>query len=182
MKKTLFAVLLLSPVLFFSCNSGASGDPKAVLSKFFDALKKKDIVAAKKLATEDSKQLLDLMETGMKMDKDSKGEEKFDKTKMEFGETKIDGDKATVAVKETSSGETMNFSLKKEKGDWKVAFDKATMMGSAMEKMNEKGINPTDSINKAMEEFKGLNMDSLKREISEGMKEGMKAMDSVNKK
>ena len=181
MKKMFFTALLLSQAIFFSCNTGASGDPKAVLSQFFDALKKKDIIAAKKLATEDSKQLLDLMETGMKMDTDPKGDDKFDKTKMEFGETKIDGDKATVAVKETSSGETMHFSLKKEKGDWKVAFDKATMMGNAMEKMNEKGINPTDSINKAMEELKGLNMDSLKRAINEGMKEGMKAMDSVNK-
>src|SRR6476620_2460351 len=119
MKKILFAALLLSPVLFYSCKSGG-GDPKAVLIQFFDAIKAKDIPAAKKLATEDSKQLLDLMETGMKMQKDQKDDDKFDKAKMEFGEPKIEGDKATIAVKEIGSGESMNFTLKKEKGTWKV--------------------------------------------------------------
>jgi hypothetical protein len=67
----------------------------------------------------------------------------------------------------------MNFTLKKEKGDWKVAFDKATMMGNAMEKMNEKGINVNDSLSKAMDELKDMNIDSLK--------EKMQAMDSVDK-
>ncbi len=177
MKKFLFAALLLSPVLFFSCNSGGGGDPKAVLSQFFEALSKKDIATARKLATEDSKSMIDMMEMGMKMDKDSKDTDKFDKSKMEFGEAKIDGDKATIAVKETTSGETLTYSLKKEKGSWKVAFDKASMMSMGMEKMNEKGINAPDSIGKAMDELKNLNMDSLK----EGMQEGMKVLDSVNK-
>ncbi len=127
MKKILFAALLLSPVLFFSCNSGG-GDPKAVLSQFFEALSKKDISAARKLATDDSKSMMDMMEMGMKMDNNSKDSDKFDKSNMEFGEVKIDGDKATVAVKETTSGKTTNYILKKENGKWKVAFDKASMM------------------------------------------------------
>ena len=42
--------------------------------------------------------------------------------------------------------------------------------------MNEKGINASDSIGKALDEIKNLNMDSLK----EGMQEGMKALDSVS--
>lgn len=177
MKRILFAALLLTPILFSSCKSGGSGDPKAVLSQFFDALKNKDIAAAKKLATEDSKQMLDLMEMGLKAQPNAKDDGEFDKAKMEFGEPKIEGDKATVSVKKAGSDDAMNFTLKKEKGDWKVAFDKATIMGSAMDKMKEQGMNPADSIGKAMEELKNVNMDSLK----DKMHEGMEKLDSVTK-
>ncbi len=177
MKKFILACLVLSTAVFFSCSNSGSGNPKAVLSDFFDALSKKDIATARKFATEESKSMLDMMEMGMKMDTNSKETDKYDKSKMEFGEPKIEGDKATIAVKEKGSGETLNFTLKKEKGDWKVAFDKASMMSMGMEKMQEKGINPTDSITKAMEEIKDLNMDSLR----EGMQEGMKMLDSATK-
>jgi len=176
MKKILLSLLVLSTVTFFSCGSGG-GNPKAVLSDFFDALSKKDIAAARKLATEESKSMLDMMEMGMKMDASSKETDKYDKSKIKFGEPKIEGDKATIAVKEKGTGETLNFTLKKEKGSWKVAFDKASMMSMGMEKMNEKGINVSDSIGKAMDEIKDINMDSLKQ----GMQEGMKALDSVSK-
>ena len=71
----------------------------------------------------------------------------------------------------------MNYTLKKEDGSWKVAFDKSSLMSMGMEKMNEKGINPSDSIGKAMDQLKNINMDSLK----EGMKKGMEVLDSVNK-
>jgi hypothetical protein len=175
MKKILLAVVAISTTLFFSCNSGG-GDPKSVLSQFFEALSKNDITAARKLATADSKSMIDMMEMGMKMGGDTKDAEKFAKTNLEIGEAKIDGDKATVNVKEIKSGESVNYILKKEGGTWKVAFDKASMMSMGMEKMNEKGINATDSIGKAMDELKNINMDSLK----EGMKEGMKVLDSVN--
>lgn len=177
MKKLFIAAIIAVPLMFSNCKpNNSGGDPKAVLSQFFDALKKKDIAAAKKLATEDSKQLLDLMESGMAKMKDTADDEKFDKTKVEFGEPKIDGDRATIAVKEPKSNESMNFTLKKEKGDWKVAFDKATMMGNAMEKLNEKGINVSDSVNKAMKELEDVNMDSLKEQVGEGMR----MMDSIN--
>jgi uncharacterized protein YaaN involved in tellurite resistance len=58
---------------------------------------------------------------------------------MEFGETKIEGDKATVSVKDKKSGESTAYTLKKEGGDWKVAFDKATMTQMGTDKM--KGMN-----------------------------------------
>jgi len=174
MKKILLAIVLLSSISFIGCDSG-KGDPKAVLLQFFDALSKKDMEAARKLATKDSKSMIDMMEMGMNMSKDNKETEKFDKASMEFGEVKIEGDKATIPVKEKKSGESLNYILKKEDGTWKVAFDKASMMNMGMEKMNEKGINPADSIGNALDELKNLNMDSLK----EGMQEGMKVIDSL---
>ena len=48
---------------------------------------------------------------------------------------KIEGDKATVPVKDKKSGETTNYTLKKEGGSWKVAFDKATMTQMGSDKM-----------------------------------------------
>lgn len=176
MKKILAAIVLLSGVSFFGCNTGG-GDPKGTLVQFFTALSKNDIEGARKLATKDSKSMIDMMEMGMKMDKDKKEADKFNKDNMEIGEAKIDGDKAVVPVKEKTSGETLNYTLKKEDGSWKVAFDKASIMSMGMEKMNEKGINPTDSISKAMDELKNVNMDSLK----DGMKKGMEVLDSLKK-
>ena len=174
MKKLLMAIAVLCSTFFItSCNSG--GDPKTVLLSFFDALGKKDIEGARKFATADSKSMLDMMEMGMKMAKDSKESDKYDKAKMEFGEAKIEGDKATVPVKEKASGETTNFTLKKEGGSWKVAFDKSSMMQMGMDKMKEKGGGGLDSLNQGINQMKNINMDSL----NQTMEKGLKALDSA---
>ena len=175
MKKLLLAVAVIAAVFFVGCK-GAGGDPKAVLVNFFDALGKKDIAAARKLATTDSKSMLDMMEMGMSGDKKDAKDEKYDKDKMEFGEPKIEGDKATVVVKEKASGEQTTFTLKKESGAWKVAFDKASMMSMGMEKMKEKNVN-VDSLGHTID---GLNVDSLSNHIKEGLDE-MKSLDTLHK-
>lgn len=173
MKKVFLALFGIS--IFISCNNSSGSDPKIVLSQFMDALMKKDVATARKLSTADSKSMMDLMEMGMKSDKNES--EKYDKSRMVFGDAKIDGDKAIIPVKETTTGETINYTMKKENGQWKVAFDKASLMSMGMEKMSEKGINASDSLSKGMEELKNMNMDSLK----EGMQEGMKMLDSMTK-
>ena len=164
MKKIFLVFLLVAPLLYFSCKSGG-GDPKAVVSQFFEALHKKDIPAARKLATAESKSMLDKMEASLKMKDVDEANAKFDPTLMQIGEPVIDGDKASVSIKKANEEETIKFTLKKENGDWKIAFDEATLMGNAMEKMKESGINITDSIGKAMKELKNVNMDSLKQEM-----------------
>ncbi|MBL0358552.1 MAG: DUF4878 domain-containing protein [Chitinophagaceae bacterium] len=175
MKKLFMAAAILSSAILFTGCGGSGGDPKAALSAFFDAMEKKDIEAARKLATADSKSMIDMMEMGLKMAKDNKESDKFDKSKMEFGEAKIEGDKATVPVKDKKSGESTNFTLKKEEGKWKVAFDKASIMQMATDKMQEKG--GMDSLNNAMDELKNINIDSVK----EGINKGMEALDSASK-
>jgi hypothetical protein len=172
MKKMLLAVAVTTSLLFVSCNTGGGGDPKAVLTAFFEALSKKDIAGAKKLATKDSEAMFSMLEMGMSMNKDNKDMDKFDKSRMEFGETKIDGDRATVAVKDKQSGEGTNFILKKESGDWKVAFDKATMMQMGAEKMKEKSMNSTDMIdtaNAGLDKLNNMNTDSLADKMKEGL-------------
>ncbi len=179
MKKLLMGAIVLTSLFIAGCNSADKGDPKSVLISFFDALTKKDITAARKLATAESKGMLDMMEMGMKMGGDKKeGEDKYNKDKMEFGDAKIEGDKATVPVKDKNSGETTNFTLKKEEGAWKVAFDKSSMMNMGMEKMNEKGTNMDSTIDKGMDKLKNMNMDSL----SDKVKESMKKLEDATKK
>ncbi len=179
MKKLLVVLFAFLALYISSCKSGGS-DPKTVLTSFFDAMGKKDIAAARKLATADSKAMFDLMEMGMKMKDNTmedKTDEQFDKSKMEMGEAKIDGDRATVNVKEKKSGEAVDFVLKKEGGEWKVAMDMATMMSMGAEKMKEKNMNDEQmgDLNEKMEKFKNMSPDSLKMM----MDKGMQALDSL---
>ncbi len=173
MKKIFAAAAMLCFVILFSGCGSSSGDPKATLTAFFDAMGKKDMEGARKLATADSKSMLDMMEMGMKMAKEQKQDDQFDKSRMEFGDAKIEGDKATVPVKDKKSGESTNFTLKKEEGQWKVAFDKSSIMQMATDKMQEKG--GIDSLTQSLDELKKLDTDSVKA----ALQEGVKAMDSV---
>jgi hypothetical protein len=180
MKKIILSAAIVCTAVLFGCNNVGSGDPKAVLVEFMDALAKKDMTTARKLATAESKTMLDLIETNVN-NINNKDMEKYDKSKMEIGEAKIDGDKATVPVKEKGSDETTNFTLKKENGAWKVAFDKASMMQMGMDKMNEHGgpqnmDSLKEKMNEGMDKLKDVNMDSLKQ----SMQKGMDALDYLN--
>jgi len=179
MKKMFLVVVAFSAIYISSCNNAKSSDPKVVLTSFFDAMSKKDMASARKLATADSKGMLDMMEMGIKMaeNSDPKAMEKFDNSRMEMGEAKISGDQATVNVKEKNSGESVDFVLKKEGGDWKVAMDMATLMNIGMQKMKEKGVSDTD-MDSLRNELKNINPDSLK----ELMNKGMQTLDSLKKK
>ena len=164
MKKLLVAILLL--IISFGCNMGpGAGDPKTVLSSFFDALEKKDIATARKYATKESDMMLNMIETAMKMAPDSIKHLDYNKKDMQYGEVTIVGDKATVPVKDLRTGEASNFTLKKEDGNWKVAFDKVTMSDMAKERMKKEGGKKmhefTDSTKKMMDELNKA-VDSIK--------------------
>lgn len=182
MKRILMAAVVLATVTFAGCNAGG-GDPKAVLLAFFEAMSKKDFVAAKKLATKDSESMFSMIEMAAKMGgKESKNEMNFEKDKMVFGEPKIEGDKATVEVKDKEKGEGVNFTLKKEGGSWKVAFDKASMMQMGMEKMNEKGMDATavmDTVTSGLNKLKEMNIDSITDKMKEGINQIEKNKDKI---
>ena len=177
MKKLLTAALVCSTLFFVSCKSTDNSDPKSVLSAFFDALGKKDANAARKLCTAESKGMLDMMEMGWKMGTDKK-EEKYNKANMEIGEAKIEGDKATIPVKEKNSGETITYTLKKEGSAWKVAFDKSSMMNMGGDKMEEHGENLDSAVNNGLDKMKSMNMDSL----NDKLKESLDKLDDATKK
>jgi hypothetical protein len=88
---------------------------------------------------------------------DSTKDNTYDKNSMEFGDAKIEGDKATVPVKEKKSGETTNYTLKKEDGAWKVAFDKATMTKMGTDKIKEKGMDTNGGLDSASKMLQEMN-------------------------
>ena len=156
MKRIILSVAVLLGFGIAGCNSNGS-DPKGVLMSFFDALGKKDIEGAKKYATKDSEAMLGMIQMGMSMAPDSTKDMKYDKSNMEFGDAKIDGDKATVPVKDKKSGETTTYTLKKEGGAWKVAFDKATMTQMGTDKMKEKGMDMNKGLDSASKMLQNMN-------------------------
>ena len=145
MKQIVFFAFILIGSSMIGCKS--SNDPKGVLMNFMDAMTKKDFTSAKKYATKESDAMLGMLETMMKMSPDSSKDKKFDKDNLEYGDAKIDGNKATVPVKNRQSGETTNYTLKKEDGQWKVAFDKASMGGDKMKTTGSEGVMPDSSGN-----------------------------------
>ncbi len=184
MKKIILWAFAAPFLLLAGCKSGEGGDPKIVLTKFFDAISKKNIDEAKKYVTKDSEGMMSLVQMGMQNAGDKSNDMlNYGKENIEFGAATIDGNKATVTVKDKKSGETTDFTLKKESGDWKVAFDKSTLMEMATKKMKEHGMG---KMNKGMNDsMKGVstedmqNIDLIK---NDAMGRAQKMMDSVNGK
>lgn len=156
MKKIILSIAVLLAFGVIGCKTNST-DPRAVLMSFMDALGRKDIEGAKKYATKDSEAMLGMIQMGMSMAPDSTKDKTYDKNNMEFGDAKIEGDKATVPVKEKKSGETMVYTLKKESGAWKVAFDKATMTKMGTDKMKEKGMNINNGMDSASRMLQNMN-------------------------
>jgi len=166
MKKYLLWGATAFVMILSSCHSGEGGNPKEVLSQFFNALSKKDVTLAKKYATKDSEGMLNMMEMGMKMSgnmPNDHADKMFEMLQnVQMDDPVINGDKATINVKDKTSGENTDFVLKKEDGSWKVAFDMATLSEMANEKMKEHGMGNMD-------------MDSMNQQMNG-------AMDSMNSK
>lgn len=168
-RKMIVLLLIVTSLANSSCNNSSTGDPKQTLTAFFEAIEKKDMATARSLATADSKSMLDMWEKQMNTNLAESG--KYDKQNIEMGDATIDGTNATVQVKEKTSGESVNFPLQKEGSDWKVSFSMGSIMKMGMDKMNEKGINLNDSLGNVMEKLKGINLDSLQKEMKKSGKD-----------
>ena len=106
----------------------------------------------------------------------------YQKENIEVGTAVIDGDKATVPVKDKKSGETTDFTLKKESGDWKVAFDKSTLMEMAQKKMKEHGMGGMhNGMNDSSGSINNRSMQNIDSVSHEDMQEAQKVIDSANK-
>jgi len=147
MKKLIGLFLIASVVTFSGCQTSGNGNPKEVLKHFFDSISKKDFTDAKKYATKDSEGMLGMIEMGMQNMNNEHGNKMMDMIQnVQIGDATINGDSATVNVKDKKTGESTDFLLKKEDGDWKVAFDMSTLMEMANKKMKEHGSNGMDSL------------------------------------
>ena len=180
MNRILLSTVVVSSILFSGCKSGG-GNPKTVLISFFDALAKEDFTTAKKYTTKDSEGMMSMMQMGMQNISDTSSAMKFTKENLQFGDPTINGDIATVPVKEKRTGEATDFTLKKESGEWKVAFDKSTLMNMAQQKMKEHslgGMRPGMSDSLDMNDESVQNMDSASKEE---IQHAQKMLDSANK-
>ena len=179
MKKIILPLITVAIITLTGCKTN-SGDPKAVLTSFFDALGKKDFTSAKKYTTKDSEGMLSMVQMGMEHMADSSETMKYEKENLELGNAVINGDVATIPVKEKKSGETTDFTLKKESGEWKVAFDKSTLMEMAQKKMKEHGYGGMRGMHDSSKNIdeNPMLMDSSSREE---MQNAQKMLDSVRK-
>ena len=111
-----------------ACSLLNRSTPTATFKAFFEASKKKDVPGMKKtlskgtvdmfdkLAKEQNKSLDDMLKG---IDKDDKNE-KMPETRNE----KINGDTATLEVKNDQTGKWDTLPFVKENGEWKIALDK----------------------------------------------------------
>ena len=174
MKNIFLLIVTACVVIFAGCKSGG-GDPKTVLNHFFDALASKNIDEAKKYVTKDSEGMLGMVQMGMNNMPDSAQTKMYKKENMDMGDAVINGDRATVPVKDKKSGEVTDFVLKKESGEWKVAFDKSTLMEMAQKKMKEHSMDK--QMNGAMDSLH----EKMKNISKEDMEHAQKMMDSAKK-
>lgn len=163
------------------CNSGGGllggNDPNTVLDKFLEALSKKDMEEVKKYTTKDSESFVNMMKMGMDMAGEAKDDKQlFKEDEVIIEKAVIDGDRATINVKDKKSGEGSKFILKKESGDWKVAFDKASFMEMSGEKMDQNSMQEMQELN---EESLKEATDAMKNFSAEDMEKATKAMDSL---
>ena len=167
--KKIILIIVVTIVLNACKSKDAVETPTQVFSSFAEALSKKDVTKARELCTADSKAVLDFME---KKSKDMKvmPMDKFDTSKVSFGEVKINGDEASIPIKDKQSGVTVEFPLKKEDGVWKIAFDMKSLYDMSMETLKDEKLNiPQEKLDEIMKKFKNVNLDSLEKEM--GMQE-----------
>ncbi|MBS1744094.1 MAG: hypothetical protein JST81_13765 [Bacteroidetes bacterium] len=167
-------LMIVSIVLLMGtgCKNENSNDPKSVLTKFFKALSKKDIATARKLTTEEGQFMLDYIEQVIKTDKGISFTGAMEQDKIEYGQPVIDKDQATISVKELTSGTSMNYTLKLQDKQWKVDFNIASLLNEGIDQMKKEGMEPIDSIQKALDDFRKINK----------MLEDSTLIDSVNNK
>jgi PBP1b-binding outer membrane lipoprotein LpoB len=145
----IYLLILLLAVLFFGCNSIQSPEnsPSGVLKQYVAASQKQDVAAMKNLLSKGS---LELIEKSAKAQNSTTDEllrresaVKIQKA-IETRNEKIEGDAATVEIKNETTGEfDMKMPFVREGGAWKIARDKyiEEEMKKANEEINKKLVN-----------------------------------------
>ncbi|HEV7842837.1 MAG TPA: hypothetical protein VGO69_04030 [Pyrinomonadaceae bacterium] len=130
-KSIALATALVISITSLAC-SGAGSSPTATLKAYFEAMQKKDAAALKKTLSKGTlemfeqfakaqsppKTLDEALQTGLSSTTNTESN-KVPETRNE----KIDGDKATLEVKNDKTGQWEAVPFVKEDGNWKIAFD-----------------------------------------------------------
>jgi uncharacterized lipoprotein len=127
-KAVIMAVLAVA-LATAACNKGGASSPTAAFKAFYEASKKKDVEAARKMfskrtlelfevqAKAQSKTVEDMLKAGLER---KPMPEKMPETRNE----KINGDEATLEIKDDESSRWDTLTFVKEDGQWKIALDK----------------------------------------------------------
>jgi len=139
--KTFSVLVLLMALFFVGCNSNQPSDdsPSGVLKQYVAASQKQDIAAMKNLLSKGSLELIEKSAKAQNSTTDELLRRESSVKILNAPETrneKIEGETATVEVKNETNGE---FDLKmpfvKENGAWKIARDK--YIEDALKKSND---------------------------------------------
>jgi hypothetical protein len=146
-KTSALAIALVIATISLACNRSGSS-PTATLKAYFEAMQKKDAAALKKTLSKGTlemfeqfakaqnppKTLDEALQTGLASTTNA------DANKMpETRNEKIDGDKATLEVKNDKTGAWETVPFAKENNEWKIAFDQ--MFRDAFKNMGSGGAN-----------------------------------------
>ena len=134
MKKISLSVLavVVAAAFFFSCNKG--GSPKAVANTWLTAFYHMDYEAAKKVSTDETKNLLTQLAQFSGMVPDST-KQQYKKITVEVKDVKENGDKADVTyllndpTSKDASNKEQILHLVKQDNKWLVQFSKNDSMG-----------------------------------------------------
>lgn len=133
--KNLSLVLMTALVAVFMTACGGGTGPEATATSFLNALQDGNFEEAKKYATANSAEVLDMMSTMADPGEDA---EKPEPKKVNITETETEGDNATVTYTiEGAEEEPQTLDLTKEEGEWKVVFDKSSLGGGMNMDMEE---------------------------------------------
>ena len=125
MKKLLsIGLVLVFSAFMFSCGGGSSDNPADVAKDFLTALAEQDYDTAKDLGTEETVQLITMIEGMAAMIPMEEAEADKENIKsLKMGEVEIDGDNAVVYYG-TDKNSDEKIDLQKVDGKWKVAMKK----------------------------------------------------------
>lgn len=121
-------VVLVVLVFMNACKS--DDKPEAVAEKFLNHLNKQEWSEAKKLGTEATGQMIDMMESLSKMGGEA-AKPKADVKPVTIKDTKVDGDKATCNYCCDDKGAEGKVNVVKVDGKWKVDMKKEENAGGA---------------------------------------------------
>lgn len=118
MKKLFSLVMVAIVIVAISACGGKKNSPEAVAEKFLNHLNKKEYAECKKMGTENTKQMIDMMESFAGMNKKEEAKEvKIENLKCETTE-----DKAKCTY--TAEGKDETIELVKQDGNWLVDMKK----------------------------------------------------------
>lgn len=120
-------VVLVVLVFMNACKNDSK--PEAVGEKFLNHLNKQEWAEAKKLGTEATGQMIDMMESLSKMG--GEAAKPKDVKPVTIKETKVDGDKAVLSYCCDEKGQDGKVNVVKVDGKWKVDMKKEENAGGA---------------------------------------------------